>query len=64
MPAGGTVEGRLGQIDVLDADAKVADVVGVLAQGGVDIVNVQTISQTLEDYYVALLKEDKKCQKC
>jgi len=62
--AGYTVEGRLGQIDVLDADAKVADVVGVLAQGGVDIVNVQTISQTLEDYYVALLKEDKKCQKC
>lgn len=58
--AGYTVEGRVGQVDVLDENAQIVDVVTILSQGGVVVNNVQTQSQTLEDYFIALLRGEQR----
>ena len=58
--AGYTIEGRIGQIDVLDDNVQIVDVINVLSQGGVSVSNVQTISQSLEDYFIELLKGEQK----
>ena len=43
-------------IFVINEDAQVVNVVNVLSQAGVEVANVQTVSQTLEDYFVSLLR--------
>ena len=58
--AGYTVEGRRGQVDILDESVQIVDIVNILSQGGVVLQNVQVISQSLEDYFMALLRGEEK----
>ena len=41
-------------------NTQIAEVVNVLSQASIEVENVQTVSQSLEDYFVALLKGERQ----
>ena len=45
---------------VVNQGAQIVEVVNVLSQASIEVENVQTVSQSLEDYFVALLKGAKQ----